>query len=209
MSCNDFLSHVLVNLQVGHVLRNEERRLSESVEKARDEKEKTEKACDIVKRKAEDLKMLLTPGTERSDEELQHMGSEIEDYRKKMEKAEGQKKSSTLAFMTAHLATMEVLGVAREVKYSERFSRKGPTVVRCMFCTMVFDSQKIRKRHILSYHWKVFAVTVSICHKCFKFLYKNTIESVYACASIFGFLHIKIFYFVKHVILFFLYIIEA
>ena len=33
--CNDFLSHVLVNLQVGHVLKNEERSLSESVEKAR------------------------------------------------------------------------------------------------------------------------------------------------------------------------------
>ena len=55
-SCNDFLSHVLINIQVGDVLMNEEERLSECVEKARHEKEKTEKECDLVKRKAEDLK---------------------------------------------------------------------------------------------------------------------------------------------------------
>ena len=54
-----------------------------------------------------------------------------------MEKAEVQIKSSSSAFMTAHLATMQVLGVAGEMKYSERFSRKGPRDVRCMFCTMV------------------------------------------------------------------------
>ena len=72
--------------------------------------------------------------------------------------------------MTAHLATMQVFGVAREVKYSERFSRKGPRNVRCMFCTVVYNSHKMRKGHILSYQWKVFEVNVSISHKCFKFL---------------------------------------
>ena len=58
-----------------------------------------------------------------SDDELQHLVSEIEDYRKKMEKAEGQMKSSmsAWAFMTAHLATMEVAG---EVKYSEKYNCK-------------------------------------------------------------------------------------
>ena len=65
-SCNDVLSHISVNIQVGHVLRNKERRLSQSVEKARDVKEKTEKACDIEQRKAQNLKILLTPGTEMS-----------------------------------------------------------------------------------------------------------------------------------------------
>ena len=44
------------------------RRLSQSVEKARDEKEKTEKACDMMQRKAEHLRTLLTSGTEMSDE---------------------------------------------------------------------------------------------------------------------------------------------
>ena len=130
------------------------------MEKARHEKEKTEKECDLVKRKAKDLKTLLTPGMEMTDEKLQHLVSEIKDYRKKMEKAEVQMKSSSLSFMTAHLATMKVLGVAREVKYGERFSRKGPRDVRCMFCTMLFDSHKMRKRDILSYHWKVFEITV-------------------------------------------------
>ena len=131
--------------------------------------------------------LLLTPGTEMTDEEQEHLVSEIEDYRKKMENAEVQMKSSSLAFMTAHLATMEVLGVAGKVKYSESFSRKGPRDVSCMFCTIVFDTHEMRRRHILSYHWRVFEVTVSISHKCFKFLYENAIVSAYACVSIFGF----------------------
>ena len=140
-----------------------------------------------MKRKAKDLKTLLTPGMEMTDEELQHLVSEIEDYRKKMEKAEVQMKSSLSAFMTTHLATMEVLGVTGEVKYSERFSREGPGDLRCMFCTMVFDSHKMKKRYILSFHWNVFEVTLGISHKCFKFLYENAIASAYSCASIFGF----------------------
>ena len=45
---------------------------------------------------------------------------------------------------------------------------------------------KYGKRHILTSHWKVFEATVSISHKCFKFLYGNAIASAYACASIFG-----------------------
>ena len=53
-SCNVFLPHVLVNIQVGNVLMNGEKRLSECVEKARHEKEKKEKECDLVKRKARD-----------------------------------------------------------------------------------------------------------------------------------------------------------
>ena len=141
-----------------------------------------------MKRKAEHLKILLTPGMEMTNEKLQHLVSEIEDYRKKMEKTEGQMKSSTSAFMNAHLAKLEVLGVAGEVKYSERFHRKGPRGdVRCMFCTMVFDCQEMRKRHIPSYYWKVFEVTVSISHKWLKFVHENAIGSAYACASIFGF----------------------
>ena len=91
------------------------------------------------------------------------------------------------AFMAAHLATMEVLGVAGKVKYHERFSRKCSRDVRCMFCTMVFDNNEAWKRHILTSLWKVFEATVSISKKCFKFLYGNAIASAYACASIFGF----------------------
>ena len=190
-SCYDFLYHVLVNIQVGNVPTHEEKRLAECVEKARHEKEKTKKECNLVKRKAKDLKRLLAPGMEMTDEELQHLGSEIEDYWKKMEKAEVQMKSSSPAFMAAHLATMEVIGVAGDVKYSERFSRKSSRDVRCVLYNGV-DSHEVQKRHILSYHWKVLEATVSISNKCFKFLYGNAIASAYACASIFGFLHMKI-----------------
>ena len=76
------------------------------MENTRDEKDKTENECDLVKCKAEDLKWLLVPGMEMSDKEWQHLVNEIEDYSKKMEKAEKQMKSSSSAFMAAHSATM-------------------------------------------------------------------------------------------------------
>ena len=45
------------------------------MEKAIHENEKTEKECDLVKRKAKDLEALLTPGMEMTDEELHHLVS--------------------------------------------------------------------------------------------------------------------------------------
>ena len=129
------------------------------MENARDEKDKAEQECDLVKCKAKDLKQLLVPGVEMSDKELEHLVNEIEDYQKKMEQAEKQMKSSSSAFMAAHSATMEVLGVAGKVQYHERFSHKGLRDVRCMFCTMVFDSNEAWKRHIISCHWTVFEAT--------------------------------------------------
>ena len=50
--------------------------------------------------------------------------TDVEDYRQKMAKAEGQMKSTSSAFMPAHLATIEVLGAAVKVKYNERLTRK-------------------------------------------------------------------------------------
>ena len=185
--CHDFLYHILVNIQVGNIPTDKEKRLLKCVENARDEKDKKEQECDLVKCKAKDLKPLLVPSVEMSDKELEHLMNEIEDYQKKMEKAEKQMKSSSSAFMPAHSATMEVLGVAGKVKYHERFSKKGSRDVRCMFCMMAFDSNEAQKRHILSCHWTVFEATMSISHKCSKFLSGNAIATVYACASIFGF----------------------
>ena len=95
------------------------------MENARDEKDKAEQECDLVKCKVKHLKRLLVPGVEMSDKELEHLLNEIEDYQKKMEQAEEQIKSSSSAFMAAHSATMEVLGVAGKLQYHERFSRKG------------------------------------------------------------------------------------
>ena len=106
------------------------------------EKDKTEQECDLVKHKVKDLKRLLVPDMQMSDEELKNLVTEVEDYRQKMAKTEVQMKSTSSAFMAAHLATMEVLGVAGKVKYNERFSKKGSRDVRCMFCSRVFDSNK-------------------------------------------------------------------
>ena len=88
-----------------------------------------------------------------SDKELEHLVHEIEDYKKSMEQAERQMKSSMSAFMAAHSAMMEVLGVAAKVQYHQMFSSKGLRDMRCMFCTMIFDSHEIWKRHIISCHW--------------------------------------------------------
>ena len=116
-----------------------------------------------------------------------HLVQDIEDYKKSMEQAERQMKSSTSVFMAAHSATMEVLGVAGKVQYNQRFSLKGLRDIRCMFCTMVFDSHEVRKRHIVSCLWTIFEATVSICYTCCKFSYGNVIATAYTSASICGF----------------------
>ena len=124
---------------------------------------------------------------EMCDEELEHLVEEIEDYKKIMKEAEKQMKSRTSAFMAAHATTMEVLGVVGKVQYNQRFFSRGLTDIRHMFCTMVFHSHEVRKRHIISCHWTIFEATVSICYTCCKFWYDNVIATAYASASICGF----------------------
>ena len=122
-----------------------------------------------------------------SHQELEHLMHDLEDYQKRMKQAEKQMQSSSSAFMAAHSAMMEVLGVAGKVQYHQRFSHKGLRHIRCMFCMMVFNSHEVQKRHIISCHWTVFEATVSISYTCCKFLYGNVIATAYACASICGF----------------------
>ena len=174
-------------MQVGDTTTDQEQRLLKWVENARDEKEKAEKEHNLVKCKAKDLKQLLAPGVEMSDQELEYLVNDIEDYKKKIAQAEKQMQSSSLAFTTVQAATMEVLGMVGKVQYHERFSNKGSRDVRCMFCMMVFDSYEIRNRCIISCHLTVFEATVNISHKCSKFLYGNVIATAYECASICGF----------------------
>ena len=150
-SCHDFPYHILVNIQVGDVPTDTEKRLSPCIENARCEKEKTEQECDLVKCKVRCLKKLLVPDIQMGDEELKNLVTEVEEYRQKMAKAEVQMKSTASAFMAVHSATMEVLGVAGKVKY-ERFSKKGSRDIRCMFCSMVFNNIEVQKRHILTAH---------------------------------------------------------
>ena len=98
-----------------------------------------------------------------------------------------QMKSNTSAFMAAHATTLEVLGEAGKVQYRQRFHSKVSTDMKCMFCTMVFSSSELKKKHIISCHWAIFEDTVSISYTCCKFLYDNVIATVYASASICGF----------------------
>ena len=86
--CHNFQYHILVHIQVGDIPTDKEKRLLKCVENARDEKDKAEQECDLVKCKAKDLKQLLVPGVEMSDKVLEDLVNEIEDYQKKMKQAE-------------------------------------------------------------------------------------------------------------------------
>ena len=137
------------------------------IDNAQCEKEQTEEACDLVGYKVRCLRKLLVCDVQMTDEELQDLVHEIEEYKQNMIKAEKQMKSTTSAFLSAHAATMEVLGVAGKVKYHQRFRKKSVKDVRCMFCTMGFEDTEVCKKHIVTAHWKVFTATVSISHKYF------------------------------------------
>ena len=184
-----------------------EKRLSQCIENVRCGKEKTEQECDLAKWKVKCLKSLLVPDMQMTDEELKNLVTEGKEYRQKMAKAEVTMKSTASAFMAAHSATMEVLGVAGEVKYHEKFSKKGSRDIRCMFCSMVFNNIEVRKRHILTANWKVFEATVfliNIFHFCIEVqLQVHMHVQVYMHS-----LYMKICHFLVHVILFFLIFVE-
>ena len=120
-----------------------EQRLSECIENALSEKERTEQTYDLVRYKVKCLKRLLVPHVKMSDRELEDLVTDTEEYGQKMAKAEVQIKSTASAFMSAHAVTMEVLSVTGKWKYNDRFSKKGVRDVRCMFCTMAFDNIEV------------------------------------------------------------------
>ena len=186
--CHNYPHDILVHIQAGEIATYTEKRLSECVEKAWDKKETTEAECDLVKEKARELKWLLVPGVEMCDDELEDLAAEIEYYKKSMQVAEKELKASTSAFMAAHATTLEVLGEVGKVEYKHRFHSKVPGDMKCMFCRMAFSSAELWKRHIISCHWAIFEDTVSISYTCCKFLYNNVIATVYASASLYGFL---------------------
>ena len=98
-----------------------------------------------------------------TDEELQDLVHEIEEYKQHMVKAETQMKSTTSAFLSAHAATMEVMGVAEKVKYHESFRKKGVTDVRCMFCTIGFEKYRTMQE---TYHDCSLESVYSYCEYC-------------------------------------------
>ena len=136
------------------------------------------------------LRKLLVHDVEMTDKELQDLICEIEEYKENMAKAQRHMKSTTSVFLSAHAATMEVLGVAGKVKYHHMFRKKGATEVRCMFCSMGIENMELRKKHIMTAHCRVFTATVSISHKYFQlgpFFHCSVIASADSCTSIFSF----------------------
>ena len=144
-----------------------EQRLVDCIHNAQCEKEWTEQACDLVRYRVRCLGKPIVPDVLMTDKELHDLVHEIEKYEQNMVKADIQMRSTTSAFLSAHAATMEVLGVAGKVKYHKRFRKKGVTGVRCLFCSMGFENMELHKKHIVIAHWKVFTLTVSISHKYF------------------------------------------
>ena len=113
--------------------------------------------------KVENLKKMLRLGVVMTDEEMIDLLNDIDGLKAEMEKSQDAMKGSTSAFMGAHSVTLEVVGSAGEVKLmNERFSRKGPWKVKCMFCTMQFDGHELQRQHILKYHWNEVQIEVSI-----------------------------------------------
>ena len=63
-------------------------------------------------------------------------------------------KGAQSEFIGSHSVTLEVPGSAGYIKLTdERFSRKRPWEVKCMFHTMEFDGHELQRKHILKYHW--------------------------------------------------------
>ena len=133
---------------------------------------------------------MLVCDVEMSDKELRDLICEVEEYKEHMPKAERQMKNTTSAFLSAHAATMEVLGAAGKVKYDQTFRKRSAKEVRCMFCSMMFENMGQRKKHITTAHWTVFTANVGISHTYFSlglFFYFSTIASADSCPSIFVF----------------------
>ena len=87
---------------------------------------------------------MLRPGVVMTDGEIIDLVKDIDGLKVEMEKIQDAMKDAKSAFMGAHSVMLELLGSAGEVKLTdERFSRKGPWEVKCMFCTMEFDGHEL------------------------------------------------------------------
>ena len=80
--------------------------------------------------------------------------SEVQEYELNLKIVEDSMKKSKTKFLEAHGTSLEVLKVSNEIEISDgRFNTKGERKYQCIFCTMRFDGWKLRKHHILMYHW--------------------------------------------------------
>ena len=120
------------------------RRLQEAVTEGVEQNDAFNEEYQKVIDKAENLKKMLMLGVVMHDEEMMDLVKDIDGLKAEMEKSQDAIKGAQSAFMGAHSVTLEVLGSAGHVKLTdERFSRKGPWAVRCMFWTMEFDGHEL------------------------------------------------------------------
>ena len=158
--------HILVHIEAAGISTLTKERLVQSVQKACDSKESADEVCSLMKEKARHLTELLAPGVRMGEDEMVQVVHEIEEFKNSMEVAEREMKASSLAFMTAHATTLEVLGEGGKIGIKQRFQRKSSGRIRCMFCTKEFCGVEDRSKHIIGDHWELFQDTVSICYTC-------------------------------------------
>ena len=158
--------HILVHIEAAGINRLTKERLAESVQKACDRKDMADEVYGSMKEKARCLTEFLAPGVRIGEDEMVQIVSEIEEFKNSMEVAEREMKASSLAFMTAHATTLEVLGEAGKIEFKKRFCRKSSGRIRCMFCKEEFCGVEVCRQHIIDDHWELFQDTVSICYTC-------------------------------------------
>ena len=145
-----------VKVSVVHMEHQEE--INKAIESQEKVCEQNAELMDKVNR----LKKLMRPDVEMTDQEMIQLVKDVEELKVEMEENKKEMKRTQREFMTAHSATLEVLGAAGELKVSnKRFNTKGQIHIRCMLCTMGFDDMELRRQHILVYHWKDMETTVS------------------------------------------------
>ena len=138
-------------------------KLEKVIQDASGKKSEVKRYNEKVKKKADELKDKLQDDIQLTDDDYMELLREVDEYEQVLKATEKEMKASQSAFMVAHGTTMEVLGVAGQVKLGgERYNKKGPQKYQCLFCLMAFDTAEMRKHHTLMYHWNVMESAVSI-----------------------------------------------
>ena len=138
-------------------------KLEKVIQDASGKKSEVKRYNEKVKKKADELKDKLWDDIQLTDDDYMELLREVDEYEQVLKATENEMKASQSAFMVAHGTTMEVLGVAGQVKLGgERYNKKGPWKYQCLFCLMSFDTAEMRNYHTLMYHWNVMDSAVSI-----------------------------------------------
>ena len=102
-------------------------KLEKVIQDASGKKSEVKRYNEKVKKKADELKDKLRDDIQLTDDDYMELLREVDEYEQVLKATEKEMKASQSAFMVAHGTTMEVLGVAGQVKLGgERYNKKGP-----------------------------------------------------------------------------------